>query len=45
MMCGSKRTATWVVATPLFPFLVAAWVGNAARRKGGSCGTRAEGGW
>ena len=44
MMCRPKKSAAWIVATPLFPFLVAAWVGGAARRKSGNCWTPAEGG-
>lgn len=39
MMCSSMKPTAWVVAAPLFPFLAAAWVGGAARRKGGSCWT------
>ncbi len=45
MNCTAKRPSAWLIATPLFPFLVAAWAGGAARRKSGStwsedCGSK-----
>jgi uncharacterized surface protein with fasciclin (FAS1) repeats len=42
MTCRKTRPAAWLIATPLFPFLVAAWAGGAARRKGDSCATAEE---
>ncbi len=40
MSCSPKASNAWIVATPLFPFMVAAWVGGAARRKGDSSRSR-----
>ena len=45
MNCTAKRPSAWLIATPLFPFLVAAWAGGAARRKSestrnGECGSK-----
>ncbi len=37
MTCKTTRSAAWLIATPLFPILVAAWAGGAGRRKAGSC--------
>lgn len=37
MKCRPKSSAAWLVATPLFPFLVAAWVGGASSRRKGDC--------
>ena len=47
MKCKSMRPSpAWVVATPLLPFVVAAWAGGMARRRSGGCWTPAErGSW
>ena len=37
MTCKTRKPAAWLIATPLFPFLIAAWAAGAARRKGDSC--------
>ena len=36
MRCKPGRSSAWMVATPLFPIIVAAWVSGATRRKSGS---------
>ena len=36
MKCKPNRSSAWMIATPLFPFLVAAWVSGATRGKSGS---------
>lgn len=42
MRCKTTRPAAWLIATPLFPFLVAAWAGGAQRRTGDACRTKKE---
>ena len=42
MTCKTRKPAACLIATPLFPFLIAAWAVGTSQRKGGSCWTTEE---
>ena len=41
-MCKTTKSSAWILATPFFPLIAAAWVGGAGRRGGGRCSQPVE---